>query len=198
VSPVGLLTAAVVVGVALVDGSAYHRVDPTLLARFASTATTLGTRPWRLATSLVITSGPRMTVTVAAGLVASLTAAAHRLGGRRALVGSVVASTVATIVCDLGLLVGRALGNPAAALAARAPDFGASALSAGAAGALARSVRPVLAAAIAVATLNGLLVNHTLADWEHLVAFGVGWLLPASRRCGRHSSPLPSSSVSAA
>lgn len=193
----GLLAASVVVAVALADGSAWHRTDPALLAHFGSTATTLATKPWRLITSLLLTSGPRMTATVALGLVTSLTAAEWRVGTRRALVAGVVGSLVATIVCDIALLGGRATGNLAAARAARTPDFGASGLSTGAAGALARSVRPMLATLIALITLNGLVLNHTLADWEHLVAFAVGWVLPVSP-CARRSSPLRSSPVSAA
>lgn len=104
----GLLGATAVVAVALADGSAWHRTDPALLARFGSTATTLATQPWRLITSLLLTSGPRMTATVALGLVASLTAAEWRVGTRRALVAGVVGSLVATIVCDIALLGGRA------------------------------------------------------------------------------------------
>lgn len=193
----GLLAATAVVVVALADGSAWHRADPALLAHFGSTATTLAAQPWRLVTSLFLTSGPRMTLTVALGLVASLTAAEWRLGTRRALAAGVVGSLIGTIVCDVALLGGRATGHLAAARAAQTPDFGASALSAGAAGALARSVRPMLATLVALATLNGLVLNHTLADWEHLVAFAFGWFLPVPP-CARRSSLLPSSPASVA
>lgn len=194
---VGLLAAGTVVAAALVDGSAWHRTDPVVLAHLASSATTLASQPWRLITSLIVTSGPRMTLTVALGLLASLTAAQWRLGPRRAVLAALAGSLVATVACDLALLAGSAAGSSAAARAARAPDFGASGLSAGAAGALARSVRPVPAALIAVATLNGLALNHTLADWEHLVAFFVGWLLPTTTWAPR-SSLRPSWPASAA
>jgi len=178
VGRVAAVFAGGVAAVSVADGAAFHRIPRDFLARWGSTATTLASRPWRLVTSLAVTDGPRMTASVCAGLLISLTLAERRLGAKRALVAGTLGTLVGTVAVDAALLIGRAAGVSAAAAAARAPDYGASAISVGAAGALARDTRPVLAAVIALATLNGLLLNHTIADWEHLCAFVAGFALP--------------------
>lgn len=185
----GPLAAAVVAAVAVADGAVVHRVAPSVLARWASTAATIGSRPWRLVTATFLTDGPHMTVTVCAGLLVSLAFAERRLGARPALVAGVAGSLVGTLVCDLVLLAGAGLHIPAAETAATRPDFGASAISAGAAGAVARTLPLPAAAVVAFLTLNGLVVNHTLADWEHLAAFLTAWALLASSGCTPRSSP---------
>jgi hypothetical protein len=194
VARTGPLLAAGVAAVAVADGAAFRRADPDLLAHWAPTAASLATRPWRLVTALALTDGPRMTASVCLGLLVSLTLAERRLGARRALAAGLAGTVAATVVCDAALLAAAALGSRAAAVAATVPDFGASAVSAGAAGAFARSLRAPLAAVVAVATLNGLLCNHTLADWEHLVAFATG--LALTRPCEPRSSTRPSSPAS--
>ena len=168
----------VVLAVAVVTGAAWHRADPRLLARWGSTATTLGSRPWALLTSILMTSGPRMTAGIAVALLVALVAAERRVGSVRSVAVGVAASVVATIVCDVVLLAAAHTGVGAARAAAARPDFGASAVTAGAAGALARTLRPLLAVGVGALTLNGVVLGHTLADFEHVVAFAFGLVAP--------------------
>jgi hypothetical protein len=55
-----------------------------------------------------------------------------------------------------------------------APDFGASAVTVGAVGALSVTLGWWMRVALVLLMLNGVVLHHTLADWEHVVAFGVG------------------------
>jgi hypothetical protein len=161
--------------VAVLDGAATHPAPRWVLRRWASTATTVATRPWRLGTSVLLTSGPRMTVGVVAILLAVGLPAEWRVGARAAALAGVAGTVVATVVCDAVLLGAAAFGSHAALAAARAPDYGVSAVTAGLAGALAATVPAPVAVILALVMLNGVAVHHGLADWEHVVAFSTGW-----------------------
>ena len=102
-----------------------------------------------------------------------------RLGARTTLLAGAAGTVVATVACDVVLLGAAWMGSQAARVAADAPDFGASAVTVGAVGAAAVTFGWWGRVALAVIALNGLVLHHTLADWEHLVAFGVGTLCGA-------------------
>jgi hypothetical protein len=57
-----------------------------------------------------------------------------------------------------------------------------SAVVAGVAGALAATLPPWPAVALAVAMLHGVVIHHSLPDWEHVVAFAAGVLVVVGRR----------------
>lgn len=161
--------------VAAIDGGFVHPVPRRVLRTWASTATTLLSRPWRIGTSVLLTSGPKMTAgTIGVLLVVGL-ATETRVGWRAASLAGAAGTVVATVACDLALLGAAALGSSAAWTAAREPDYGISAVTAGMAGALAATLPARAAVVVAVVMLNGLVVHHQLADWEHLVAFAVGF-----------------------
>ena len=172
-SRVAPLLCAGVAGIALVDGAVRHPVAPGVLTRWASTGTTVLARPWRLFTSVLLTSGPRMTLGICLAFV-GIAFAEIRVGWRTTVLAGGLGTVAGTVVCDLALLGAAAAGNAAATVAARAPDFGASAVTVGALGAAAVTLGWPGRVLLAIVALNGIVIHHTLADWEHVVAFGVG------------------------
>lgn len=167
----------VVVGVAAVDGALGRgRTSPRVLRRWSSTATTVASGPWRTITSIPLTSGARMTAGMCVVIVVLFGLAEWCVGWRTALAAGVAGTVLATLVCDVVLVAAGA----AASATAHAPDFGPSAVTAAAAGAVARNGTATWAIVLAVVTLNGVVVHHQLPDWEHVVAFVVGFGAPAS------------------
>lgn len=169
---VALAFVVVVVAVALVDGAVTRgRTSAAVLRRWSSTAVGVPAHPWRVLTSIPLTSGVRMTAGMCVVIVVLFGVAERVVGWRTALVAGVAGSVVATLVCDVALVA-------VASATAHAADYGPSAVTAGAAGALARAIPVPLAIAVAVVTLNGVVLHHQLPDWEHLVAFAVGFGTP--------------------
>lgn len=165
---------AVVVAVAAVDGALTNgRTSAAALKRWSSTAVTVRSHPWRVLTSIPLTSGLRMTAGMGVVIAVLFGLAEHFVGRRTALVAGLAGSVAATLVCDVGLV---AMRSPTA----HALDFGPSAVTAGAAGALARRAPVPLALVVAVVTLNGVVLHHQLPDAEHVVAFIVGLGTPQS------------------
>jgi hypothetical protein len=114
-----------------------------------------------------------MTVGMGVVIVVLFGLAERFVGWRAALVAGVAGSVVATLVCDVALVA-------SASSTAHTLDFGPSAVTAGAAGALARVTPVPLAIVLAIVTLNGVVLHHQLPDWEHVVAFTVGLGTPQS------------------
>ena len=94
---------AAVAGIALVDGAVRHQVAPAIVAQWASTATTLVKRPWRLFTSVLLTSGPRMTIGICLAFV-GIAFAEMRVGWWTTLLAGAAGTVVGTVVCDVVLL----------------------------------------------------------------------------------------------
>jgi hypothetical protein len=164
----------VVVAIAAVDGALTPgRTSAAVLRRWSSTAVTVPAHPWRVLTSIPLTSGLRMTVGMGVVIVVLFGLAERFVGWRAALVAGVAGSVVATLVCDVALVA-------SASSTAHTLDFGPSAVTAGAAGALARVTPVPLAIVLAIVTLNGVVLHHQLPDWEHVVAFTVGLGTPQS------------------
>jgi hypothetical protein len=172
------LFAAAVLAVALADGALHHATPHAVIDRWASSGSTLATRPDRLFTSVLLTSGPRMTLGICLAF-AGIAFAELRVGSRTTLLAGAAGTVVATVACDLVLLTAAWMGSQAARAAASAPDFGASAVTVGALGAASMTLGWWGRVALAVLALNGIALHHTLADWEHVVAFGVGALCGA-------------------
>jgi hypothetical protein len=166
-----------VAAVAFADGAWRRHIGAALLARWSSTATTVLTRPWRLATSVFITRDPKMVLGACLILLLAIGVTELWIGWRRALVAAVAGTVLGTVVIDIVLLAARAAGSTAAAGAAATPDYGASAMSAGAIGALAGAFRWPASLVLGALMLNGVALHHALPDWEHLVAFTTGFLL---------------------
>jgi S-formylglutathione hydrolase FrmB/membrane associated rhomboid family serine protease len=153
-----------------------------------------------LLTSQFLTRNVFMTLSICFSL-------ALMLGTYEALAGSVRAAIVATVsaISGPGLVtavmgIGSALNNRFAARTLQTIDFGASAVTAGAGGAVVAIVGNKWLTRGAIAfVFGGLVFHHQLADWEHLGAFsvgvGLGWLLdrwhPIRDRAATGSDPRP-------
>jgi enterochelin esterase-like enzyme len=141
-------------GRALVNGHPGVLLSSTLLTRDLFMLTSMSI-------SLIVTLG---TFEVVAG---SLRATALAIGG--AVLGPVA------VTAGLGGL--SALGASWAAKSLSTVDIGASAVVAAASGAVAGRVRDRrLTIGLLLFLLGGLIVHHRLADWEHLLVFGPGYL----------------------
>jgi enterochelin esterase-like enzyme len=121
----------------------------------------------------------------------SITASlALMLGGYEILAGSRPAAMVAVagavagpVVVALVLGAGSALNIGFASRTLSTLDYGASAVTAAAGGALVGFLdRRWLRRAAVLFVLGGLLLHHQMADWEHLVAFPLGFAIATSPR----------------
>jgi hypothetical protein len=83
------LLAASVLGVAVADGALRHPTPHAVVTRWASTGSTIATRPYRLATSVLLTSGPRMTLGICLAFVC-VAVAELRIGWRVTLIAGAV------------------------------------------------------------------------------------------------------------
>ena len=92
-------------------------------------------------------------------------------GSVRAIVVIVVTGIVGPLGVEAGLGLGNVLGSTWAANTLSTLDFGASAITAGGAGAVVALLRWRWLRIVALlVVLSGLPLHHQLADWEHLVA----------------------------
>jgi S-formylglutathione hydrolase FrmB len=138
----------------------------------------------RLVTSELLTRDTFMVVSMMLSLAVMLGLYETIAGSARAALIAVVAGLAAPAVVGAALGLGSALGFGFAGRTLSTMDYGASAVTAGAGGALIASLGWAgLRRAAVVFVVGGLLLHHQLADWEHLVAFPVGyalsrWLFP--------------------
>jgi enterochelin esterase-like enzyme len=99
------------------------------------------------------------------------------------------------VVVALVLAAGSALNIGLAARTLSTVDYGASAITAAAGGALVGFLdRRWLRIAAVVFVIGGLLLHHQMADWEHLVAFPLGYAIASSPRWllgDRHRATKP-------
>src|SRR5437763_2175585 len=97
-------------------------------------------------------------------------------GSVRAIVVIVVTGIVGPLGVEAGLGLGNVLGSTWAANTLSTLDFGASAITAGGAGAVVALLpwrwRRMVALLV---VLSGLPLHHQLADWEHLISFTFGF-----------------------
>jgi enterochelin esterase-like enzyme len=96
-------------------------------------------------------------------------------GHVRALTVTAVSALAGPVVVALALGLGSALGVEVAAKTLATVDYGASAITAGAGGALVSVLRRRWLTVAALAFVaSGLLVHREMADWEHVCAFATG------------------------
>jgi hypothetical protein len=104
-------------------------------------------------------------------------------GSRPAAVVAVVGAIAGPVVVALVLSAGSALNIGVAARTLSTVDYGASAVTAAAGGALVGILnRRWLRIAAVVFVIGGLVLHHQMADWEHLVAFPLGYAIANSPR----------------
>jgi S-formylglutathione hydrolase FrmB len=129
-------------------------------------------------TSQFLTRDAFMAVSICVSLLIMLGSYEMLAGSRRAMVVAVACGAGGPLVVAGLLGIGSALGVPFAGKTLSTIDFGASAITAGGAGAAIGLLgRRWLLGAACLFVLGGLVLHHQLADWEHLVSFPLGWFL---------------------
>lgn len=108
-------------------------------------------------------------------------------GSLRAAALAVGAAMLGPVAVTAGLGGLSALGASWASQSLSTVDIGASAIVAAGSGAVAGGVKDRrLTLGLILFLLGGLLVHHRLADWEHLLVFGPGYLFGRGlRSCSR-------------
>jgi len=152
-----------------------------------------------LASSQFLTRDVFMAVSIPMSLVVMLGSYEALRGTTRTVIVAVTSALAGPGLVTAGLGVGSALQIEFASRTLETLDYGASAMTAGGAGALVAVVRNRWLNRGAVAfVMSGLVVHHELADWEHFVAFPVGFALGrlldlwhpiARRRAGTERRP---------
>lgn len=131
-----------------------------------------------LFTASMLTRDVFMAVSIVVSLLVFLGLYEWLVGWWRTLLVAVSCTIVGSLVVTAGLWIGSALGWEFADRTLGTIDYGASAMTAGGAGALVAvlRIRWLRYGAFAV-ILGGVLLHHQVADWIHVVAFGTGFLL---------------------
>ncbi len=129
-----------------------------------------------LVTSQFLTRDGFMAISISLSLALMLGVYEAIAGSRRALVILATTALAGPVLVAAGLGVGSSLGNAFSARTLSTLDYGASAITAGAGGALVailamRRLRWFAIFWVAV----GLGLHHQLADWEHLGSFVTGY-----------------------
>ncbi len=129
-----------------------------------------------LVTSQFLTRDGFMAISISLSLALMLGVYEAIAGSRRALVVVGTTALAGPLLVAAGLGVGSSLGNAFSARTLSTLDYGASAITAGAGGALVAvlAMRRLRWFAIFWVTV-GLVLHHQLADWEHLGSFVTGY-----------------------
>jgi hypothetical protein len=145
--------------------------------RYGFTARAPVTGAWsRVVSSELLTRDTFMAVSIVLSLVLMLGLYEAVAGAARAAAVALAGTLAGPLVVAAGLGLGSALGSSFAARTLSTLDYGASTITAAGGGALvAVLAHRRLQWAAAAFVLGGLIVHHQLADWEHLVAFPVGF-----------------------
>jgi enterochelin esterase-like enzyme len=127
-------------------------------------------------TSQLLTRDTFMAVSIVLSLAIMLGLYEAAAGWARAAAVAISSALAGPLVVTAVLGIGSALGIAYASRTLETLDYGASAITAGGGGALVCVLgdRRLRIAAMAF-VLGGLLLHHQLADWEHLVAFPLGY-----------------------
>lgn len=183
--------AAAVLAVGLRYGVFAHELPATAALRFGFSGRRLAAGDWRtLLTSQLLSRDGFMATSIVLSLVVMMGLYEVVAGHLRAAVVAGTTAAAGPILTATAAGLGSAFGSSWAAHALSTIDYGASAVTAGAGGALVAVLHDRrLRVGAALWVLGGLVVHHQLADWEHLfsfvVGFGLGWLL------GRPRQPHP-------
>lgn len=154
-----------------------HDLPLTSALRYGFSGRALTMGHWStLVTSQFLSRDAFMAVSLALSLALMLGVYEAVVGTWRALVVTVVTAMAGPLLVAAALGLGSALGNSFAARAFSTLDYGASAVTAGAGGALVAVLGMRRLRWFAVFwVVVGLLLHHQLADWEHVGSFAVGY-----------------------
>ncbi len=202
-----LVTASVIAAVlftALRYGTLQHDLALDIAFRYGFSGRALSMGHWStLFTSQFLSRDAFMAISIALSLVLMLGLYEAIAGSVRALAVTAVSAAAGPLLVAGGLGLGSMLGNAFAGRTLSTLDYGTSAVTAGAGGALVAvlGMRRVRVVAV-IWVLGGLLLHHQLADWEHLGSFavglGLGYLMGApTRASSRQESSRSAGSVAA-
>ncbi len=131
-----------------------------------------------IVSSQFLTRDVFMAISIPASLALMLGSYEALRGTTRAVVVAVASAVAGPGLVTAALGLGSALNIEFASRTLQTLDYGASAMTAGGAGALVAVVRNRwLSRGAVVFVASGLIVHQELADWEHLAAFPVGFLV---------------------
>ena len=177
-APIVTVVAIVAVLATAVHNSVFHHelaLDVAFRYGFSGRAIAMG--HWAtVATSQLLTRDPFMAISIVLSLALMLGVYEMVAGWWRALVVTIVCALAGPLIVAAGLGIGAVLGNGFAGRTLSTLDYGASAVTAGAGGALVAvlAMRRLRWFAIFWVVV-GLVAHHQLADWEHLVSFTTGY-----------------------
>ncbi len=168
---------AAVLAVASTYGVFGHELPLDVAFRYAFSGRVLTMGHWStLLTSQVLTRDIFMAISIALSLALMLGVYEAVAGSVRAVVVTAVSAVAGPLLVAGGLGIGSALGNDFAGRTLSTLDYGASAITAGAGGALVAVLGMRRLRWFAYFWVGfGLLVHHQLADWEHLGSFATGY-----------------------
>jgi enterochelin esterase-like enzyme len=172
-----VIAIAGVVSTAVRTGVFHHNIAQTVVYQYGYDGRQIQAGHWStLFTSQLLTRNSFMTASICLSLLVFLGAYEALAGSWRAAIVLVVCSVAGLLIVQVALGLGNVLGSTWAEKEVGVLDFGASAITAGAGGAVVALLRWRWLRVVGVLIiLSGLVVHNQLADWEHLVAFSSGY-----------------------
>jgi membrane associated rhomboid family serine protease len=174
---VTVLIIAAIVATAWRTGVFHHDLGLTSEYQYAYSGRQIQAGHWStLFTSQLLTRNTFMALSICLSVAVFVGIYEALAGSVRAIVVVVVTGIVGPLGVEAALGAGNVLGSTWAAKTLATLDFGASAITAGAGGAVVALLRWRWLRIVALLiVLSGLPLHHQLADWEHLISFTFGF-----------------------
>src|SRR5947208_2848755 len=171
------LIISTIVATALRKGVFHHDLGLTTEYQYAYSGRQIQAGHWStLFTNQLLTRNTFMCLSICLSVLVFVGIDEALAGSVRAIVVIVITGIVGPLGVEAGLGVGNVLGSTWAANTLSTLDFGASAITAGGAGAVVALLRWRWLRVVALlVVLSGLPLHHQLADWEHLISFTFGF-----------------------
>jgi enterochelin esterase-like enzyme/membrane associated rhomboid family serine protease len=172
-----VMAIAGVVSTAARTGVFHHNIAQTVVYQYGYDGRQIQAGHWStLFTSQLLTRNTFMTASICLSLLVFLGAYEALAGSWRAAIVVVVCSVAGLLIVETALGLGNVLGSTWAEKEVGVLDFGASAITAGAGGAVVALLRWRWLRIVGILIIiSGLILHNQLADWEHLVAFSTGF-----------------------
>ena len=186
-----VLIISTIVATAWRTGVFHHDLGLTTEYQYAYSGRQIQAGHWStLFTNQLLTRNTFMCLSICLSVLVFVGIYEALAGSIRAIVVIVVTGIVGPLGVEAGLGLGNVLGSTWAANTLSTLDFGASAITAGGAGAVVALLRWRWLRIVALLiVLSGLPLHHQLADWEHLISFtfgfGLGLVLGPRPEVGR-------------
>ena len=186
-----VLIISTIVATAWRTGVFHHDLGLTTEYQYAYSGRQIQAGHWStLFTNQLLTRNTFMCLSICLSVLVFVGIYEALAGSVRAIVVIVVTGIVGPLGVEAGLGLGNVLGSTWAANTLSTLDFGASAITAGGAGAVVALLRWRWLRIVALLiVLSGLPLHHQLADWEHLISFtfgfGLGLVLGPRPEVGR-------------